>query len=81
MRKSYSSIERESVSTDDLAKLQLKTLFTANEAAVYLGLCPKTVRTHTTRGLIPHLRIGRFIRYRRVALDALLAKLEKGGLQ
>ena len=80
MRKNLSSTGRESVSTDDLAKLQLKTLFTADEAAAYLGLCPKTVRTHTKRGLLPHLRIGRFIKYRRVALDALLAKLEKGGL-
>ena len=62
-----------------LGQLQLKALFTVEEAATYLGLCPKTVRTHTKRGLIPHVRIGRFIKYRRVALDALLARLERGG--
>ena len=73
--------KRKSVSTDELTKLQLKTLFTPDEAAAYLGLCPKTVRTHTKRGLLPHVRIGRFIKYRRVALDALLAKLERGGLR
>ena len=73
--------KRKSVTTDQLTKLQLQTLFSADEAAAYLGLCPKTVRTHTKRGLLPHLRIGRFIKYRRVALDALLAKLEKGGLR
>lgn len=81
MKNSTKRQKRKPVTTDDLTKLQLKTLFDANEAAVYLGLCAKTIRTHTRRGLLPHLRIGRFIKYRRVALDALLAKLEKGGLR
>jgi|SaaInlStandDraft_2_1057019.scaffolds.fasta_scaffold268929_1 excisionase family DNA binding protein len=81
MEDTSNSTTRNPVTAEELSKLQLKTLFSAEEAARYLGLCSKTVRTQTKRGLIPHLRIGRFIRYRRIALDGLLAKLEKGGLK
>ena len=79
MDSSQKSTKYSPSTTEKLRQLQLKALFSVEEAANYLGLCPKTIRNHTNRGLIPHVRIGRFIKYRRVALDALLARLEKGG--
>ena len=81
MKQIRNTVYKTNISRNELEALQLKTLFTVNEAATYLGLCPKTIRTQTKRGLLPHVRIGRFIKYRRVALDALLAGLEKGGLK
>jgi len=67
--------------TENSENLEKKVLLSVSETARYLGLCEKTIRTHTKRGLLPHLRIGRFIKFRRIALDGLLTKLEKGGLQ
>jgi excisionase family DNA binding protein len=38
-------------------------LLTAAEAATMLRIKESTLREHTRRGLVPHLRIGRLIRY------------------
>ena len=52
------------------------TFLTVEQAAEYLQISPKTVWTHTRRGLLPVCRIGGLVRYRRQALDETLAKLE-----
>ena len=52
------------------------TFLTVEQAAEYLQLSPKTIWTHTRRGLLPVCRIGGLVRYRRQALDETLAKLE-----
>ena len=62
--------------TDDLTEISKLTLLTVEQAALYLQLSPKTVWTHTRRGLLPSIRIGGLVRYRRQALDETLAKLE-----
>ncbi|MBT5708537.1 helix-turn-helix domain-containing protein [bacterium] len=59
--------------TEELGKL---TFFTVNQAAAYLQLSPKTLWTHTKRGLLPSIRVGGLVRYRRQALDETLAKWE-----
>ncbi len=81
MSETSSISDRKSATADDYARLNQKSTFSCDEAALYLNVCTKTIRRHTKRGLLPHVRIGRFIKYRRVALDALLAKLERGGLR
>ena len=52
-------------------------LLTAREAALLLGLRESTLRDHTRRGLVPHLRIGRLLRYREADLLAWLDELSQ----
>jgi excisionase family DNA binding protein len=47
-------------------------LLTAEEAAKVLRIKTSTLREHTRRGLVPHLRIGRAVRYDAVDLVAWL---------
>ena len=67
---------RSKTSTSELERIGLSNLLTREEAAVYLGLSPKTIWSHSRRGLLPFVRIGGLVRYRRQALDETLAKLE-----
>lgn len=60
----------------DFAVIHQLALLTREQAAKYLGLSPKTVWTHTRRGLLPYVRIGGLVRYRKQALDETMAKLE-----
>lgn len=45
-------------------------LLTAAEAAHYLGLAEGTVRNKANRREIPHVKIGRSLRFRRSELDS-----------
>ncbi|MDA7665373.1 helix-turn-helix domain-containing protein [Verrucomicrobia bacterium] len=67
---------RDTTSTSDLERIRLLDLFSKEEAAVYLGLSPKTIWTYTRRGLLPSVRLGGLVKYRKRALDETLAKLE-----
>ena len=67
---------RDTASTGDLERIHLLKLFSKEEAAVYLGISPKTIWTYTRRGLLPSVRLGGFVKYRKQALDETLAKLE-----
>jgi excisionase family DNA binding protein len=51
-------------------------LLTAKEVAALLRVTPGWVYTETRRDRIPHLRLGRFVRYRREALDAWMREIE-----
>jgi excisionase family DNA binding protein len=55
------------------------TLMNEREVAVFLGICPRSVRNFTARGLIPVIRLGRRRLFRRDAVMAALAKLEVAG--
>lgn len=44
-----------------------------------LSVPERWVREHTRSGLIPHLRLGRYIRYRREGVLSWLAEQEVGG--
>ena len=52
-------------------------LLTAREAAQLLGLRESTLRDHTRRGRVPHVRIGRLLRYREGDLLAWLDELRQ----
>jgi excisionase family DNA binding protein len=49
-------------------------LLTAKEVAELLAVPESWVREATREGRIPHLRLGRYRRYQRAALDAWLAE-------
>ena len=59
-----------------IQEIQNLVFLTPKQAAIYLQLSPKTIWSHTRRGLLPYFRIGGLIRYRRHALDEALIKLE-----
>lgn len=49
-------------------------LMSEREVAVFIGICPRSVRNFTSRGLLPVIRLGRRRLYRR---DAALGKMER----
>lgn len=55
-------------------------LMTANEVADYLQCSLSTVRRLVMRGKIPHFRLGKLVRFRRVEIDAWLKLHHEGEL-
>lgn len=51
-------------------------LLTAEEVAALLQVTSAWVYAQTRRHRIPHLRLGRYVRYRRDALDAWMRQVE-----
>ena len=54
-------------------------LLTAEEVAELLGVPLSWVRDHTRSGHIPHIRLGRYIRYDRDDVLAWVESLKTGG--
>jgi excisionase family DNA binding protein len=67
---------RSQASTIELERIRLLDYLNREEAAIYLGLSPKTIWTHTKRGLLPHARIGGLVKYSKQALQEMMAKLQ-----
>jgi excisionase family DNA binding protein len=53
-------------------------LLTADELATVLRVTPAWVYAQTRGERIPHLRVGRYVRFRRSAILAWLAEIEAG---
>jgi len=53
-------------------------VITADEVAALLRMTPAWVYSETRRNRIPHMRLGRYFRYRRSAIDAWMSALEGG---
>lgn len=51
-------------------KMDEKRLLTVDEASCYLGLTKTTLYTWTCRKKIPHVKIGRALRFDKTDLDA-----------
>jgi excisionase family DNA binding protein len=51
-------------------------LLTAAEVASLLRMTPAWVYAETRRNRIPHMRLGRYFRYRRSTIDAWMSQLE-----
>jgi excisionase family DNA binding protein len=51
-------------------------LLTAEEVAAWLRVTPAWVYAETRGGRIPHLRLGRYVRYRREALELWMEQIE-----
>jgi excisionase family DNA binding protein len=54
-------------------------LLTAPEVAELLAVPERWVRDHSRSGLIPHIRLGRYVRYRSDAVLAWIGEQEHGG--
>jgi excisionase family DNA binding protein len=54
-------------------------LLTAEEVAERLDVGVKWVWAQARAGTIPHVRLGRYKRFRSEAIDAWIAQLEEGG--
>ena len=64
------------IQTKDFAT---ERLWDEKEAAVFLRYTKRGLEELRKAGRVPHLIIGRCIRYRPESLRAFLAKLERGG--
>jgi excisionase family DNA binding protein len=54
-------------------------LVDVHEAARLLRISTRTLWSMTARGDVPHVRLGRSVRYRPASLEAFLASQEKRG--
>ena len=61
------------MSTNDADKL-----LTAEEVADLMRVTRAWVYAETRRNAIPHLRLGRYVRYRRSAIEAWMQAVERG---
>lgn len=52
-------------------------LMNERELASFIGICPRSVRNFTARGLLPVIRLGRRRLFRRDAVLAALRELEE----
>lgn len=65
-------------SAEDPAEAQQSSILTAAEVAALLHVTPAWVYAETRRNRIPHIRLGRYVRYRREALLCWIDRLEDG---
>ena len=56
-------------------------LLTAEDVAERLGVGVKWVWAQARAGKIPHVRLGRYQRFRPETIDAWIAQLEEGGTE
>ena len=52
-------------------------IITASEVAALLRMTPAWVYAETRRNRIPHMRLGRYFRYRRSTIEAWMNELER----
>ena len=52
-------------------------IITASEVAALLRMTPAWVYAETRRNRIPHMRLGRYFRYRRSTIEAWMGELER----
>jgi excisionase family DNA binding protein len=53
-------------------------LLTAEDVAELMRVTRAWVYAETRRNALPHLRLGRYVRYRRSAIDAWMRTIERG---
>lgn len=53
-------------------------LLTADEVAAFMRVTRSWVYAETRRNALPHLRLGRYVRYRRSAIEQWLEGAERG---
>ena len=59
----------------DTANGRHEPLMTEKEMAAYLRIKPRQLFNWRTEGLVPYIRSGRAIRYRRTSIDAALERM------
>ena len=53
-------------------------LLTADDVAELMRVTRAWVYAETRRNALPHLRLGRYVRYRRSAIEAWMLRVERG---
>jgi excisionase family DNA binding protein len=53
-------------------------LLTADEVADRIGMTPAWVYSETRAARIPHVRLGRYVRYRAASIESWLEAIEQG---
>lgn len=53
-------------------------LLTADDVAELMRVTRAWVYAETRRNALPHLRLGRYVRYRRSAIEAWMQTIERG---
>jgi excisionase family DNA binding protein len=56
-----------------------RTLLTADEVAERLRVTKCWIYAEVRAGRLPHLRLGRYVRFRARAIDAWIEQIERGG--
>jgi len=79
VRPSHRSSIHEAVPSRINGRVAPGKLLTAEEVAERLDVGVKWVWAQARAGTIPHVRLGRYKRFRPEALDAWIAQLEEGG--
>jgi len=59
------------------ARRPTEEVMTAREVAVLLRVTPGWIYAATRRNEIPHVRLGRYVRYRRSAIEVWMATIEQ----
>ncbi len=49
-----------------------KRLFNVEEAAIYLGICPKTLYNKVSEKKVPYVKIGRSLRFDKKRMDEMI---------
>jgi len=52
-------------------------LMSEQEVALFIGICTRSVRNFTARGMLPVIRLGRRRLYRRATVMAALQRMER----
>lgn len=61
-----------------MERAEADSLLTAAEVAALLRVTKAWVYAETRRGALPHVRLGRYVRYRRAAVSAWVEEIERG---
>ncbi len=59
--------------------MKMENLLTPQEMADVLGVAVSTIYQWTHQEYIPHIKIGRFVRFRKSVVEKWLVKKEKKG--
>jgi len=54
-------------------------LLDADDIAAYIGMTTDWIYREVRAGRLPHIRLGRYVRFRRESIDAWLEASERGG--
>lgn len=68
----------EAAPTDESLRVNPPVLMNEQEVAIFLNVCPRSVRNFTARRLLPVIKLGRRRLFRRDAVLAALRGLEEG---
>jgi excisionase family DNA binding protein len=72
-------VKAETGSGATLAPRDPRTLLTAEELAERLRVTKCWIYTEVRAGRLPHVRLGRYVRFRADAIDSWIEQIERGG--